>query len=137
MESFNPKLHLPILIFGIGAPFVIPGVTIQIAVLWVMVLFALTWDIMGGQMGYNSLGNILFFGSGMYISALVQISMFANVSEYTASSGAVDFSYTNSGAWDGEFWPRASAQPCWRRPLVGPCSVCAGLISPSAPSASR
>ncbi len=104
MESFNPKLHLPILIFGVAAPFVIPGVTIQIAVLWVMVLFALTWDIMGGQMGYNSLGNILFFGSGMYISALVQISMFANVSEYTASSGAVDFTYTNSEYFWGLGW---------------------------------
>ena len=33
------------------------------AFLWLMVVFALTWDIMGGQMGYNSFGNILFFGS--------------------------------------------------------------------------
>ena len=28
-----------------------------------MILFALTWDVMGGQMGYNSLGNIVFFGA--------------------------------------------------------------------------
>ena len=98
MDKFNPKLHLPILIFGIAAPFVVPGLTIQVAVLWVMVLFALTWDMMGGQMGYNSLGNILFFGSGMYISAIVQVSMFADVGEYTAASaaGTGEFPYTIS-----------------------------------------
>ena len=35
---------------------------------------ACTWDTLGGQMGYNSLGNITFFGVGMYVSAIVQIS---------------------------------------------------------------
>ena len=62
---------------GVAAPFLFPNYTTQIAVLWIMILFALTWDVLGGQMGYNSLGNILFFGSGMYISAVVQISLFS------------------------------------------------------------
>ena len=54
-----------ILLAGIFAPIVFSAYTFQFAVLWLMILFALTWDILGGQMGYNSLGNILFFGAGM------------------------------------------------------------------------
>ena len=53
-------LHGGILIAGIFAPILFPAYTFQFAVLWLMILFALTWDILGGQMGYNSLGNILF-----------------------------------------------------------------------------
>ena len=59
-----------------------------------MILFALTWDILGGQMGYNSLGNILFFGAGMYICTIVQIGMFYDVAEYTAHFGAVKIDFT-------------------------------------------
>ncbi|MBL4863906.1 MAG: branched-chain amino acid ABC transporter permease [Rhodobiaceae bacterium] len=40
--------------------------------LWLMVVFALTWDVLGGQMGYNSFGNILFFGIGAYACAIIQ-----------------------------------------------------------------
>ena len=48
---------------GLLAPFAAPGFVIQLGLLWMMVLFALTWDLAGGQMGYNSFGNILFFGT--------------------------------------------------------------------------
>ncbi len=95
MEKFNPKLHLPILVFGLAAPFVVPGLTIQVAVLWVMVLFALTWDVMGGQMGYNSLGNIFFFGAGMYICAIVQVAFITDVGAYTASNGGGKITFTH------------------------------------------
>jgi branched-chain amino acid transport system permease protein len=37
-----------------------------------MVLFALTWDTNGGQMGYNSFGNVFFFGIGVYACAVFQ-----------------------------------------------------------------
>ena len=40
-------------------------------------------------MGYNSLGNITFFGVGMYISAAIQVSMFYDLGLYTASYGAI------------------------------------------------
>ncbi|HEY5597554.1 MAG TPA: branched-chain amino acid ABC transporter permease [Kiloniellales bacterium] len=66
---------LPIVAVGVVAlvaPFALPDYRIQLALLWIMILFALTWDIMGGQMGYNSFGNILFFGIGMYVCAVVQ-----------------------------------------------------------------
>lgn len=76
-----------ILAFGIAAPFIFPSYTTQIALLWLMILFALTWDTCGGQMGYNSLGNIFFFGAGMYICAVVQVGMFTDVGTYTSARG--------------------------------------------------
>ena len=65
MSKPQAVLHLVLLAAGIAAPIVFPAHTVQFAVFWIFVLFALTWDIMGGHMGYNSLGNILFFGLGM------------------------------------------------------------------------
>ena len=95
--SFTKKeqiLCLSILLFGIAGPLMFPGYTFQIAVLWMMVIFSQTWDTLGGQMGYNSLGNIFFFGAGMYICAVTQISLYYDICTYTAHSGAVkvDFS---------------------------------------------
>ncbi len=80
-------VYVAVVIAGIVAPFVFPAYTTQIAFLWLMILFALTWDIVGGQMGYNSLGNIFFFGAGMYVSAVVQIALFTDVGTYTSARG--------------------------------------------------
>jgi branched-chain amino acid transport system permease protein len=88
-------LHCAILAGGIVAPLLFPGLVFQFAMLWIMILFALTWDILGGQMGYNSLGNILFFGFGMYISAIAQIGMFYDVGAYTAAFGAIKVDFTD------------------------------------------
>ncbi len=96
-------LYAGIILAGIAAPLVFPNYTFQIAVLWMMILFALTWDIMGGQMGYNSLGNIFFFGAGMYISAVVQVAQFAPVGEYTASFGAYQVEFTDAEYFRGLF----------------------------------
>jgi branched-chain amino acid transport system permease protein len=94
-------LHVAILVAGIAAPFVFPTHTTQIAIFWIMVLFALTWDIMGGQMGYNSLGNILFFGFGMYICTITQIAVFSDVAEYTAAFGAIKVDFTDRQYFGG------------------------------------
>jgi len=80
-------VYVLVLIAGIVAPLVFPSYVNQISVLWLMILFALTWDIVGGQMGYNSLGNIFFFGAGMYVSAVVQIAIFTDVGAYTSARG--------------------------------------------------
>ena len=32
--------------------------------MWILIVLSLTWDVQGGQMGYNTFGNILFFGIG-------------------------------------------------------------------------
>jgi branched-chain amino acid transport system permease protein len=62
-------------ILAIAAPFLLPNYVAQFAILWMMVLLALTWDLIGGQMGYNSFGNIVFFGIGCYAAAVVQRSL--------------------------------------------------------------
>jgi branched-chain amino acid transport system permease protein len=87
-------LYAAVAIAGIAAPIAFPDYTFQLAMLWLMIVFALTWDMVGGQMGYNSLGNIVFFGAGMYICALVQIGLYYDVAEYTAAFGAIKVDFT-------------------------------------------
>jgi branched-chain amino acid transport system permease protein len=71
-----------------------------------MVLMASTWDTLGGQMGYNSLGNIAFFGVGMYVSAIVQISFFyeGGVGEYTSAMGSIKPEFTDAEYFYGLFF---------------------------------
>ncbi len=63
-----------VLALGVAAPFLAPGWVTQLAFLWLMVVFALTWDIVGGRMGYNSFGNVIFFGLGAYATCVLQRS---------------------------------------------------------------
>ena len=59
-------------VLGVAAPWLAPMIVTQLAFLWLMILFAITWDMNGGQMGYNSFGNVFFFGIGVYACAIVQ-----------------------------------------------------------------
>ncbi|HXR56949.1 MAG TPA: branched-chain amino acid ABC transporter permease [Casimicrobiaceae bacterium] len=59
-------------VLGVVAPWLLPKIVTQLAFLWLMILFAVTWDINGGQMGYNSFGNVFFFGIGVYVCAVIQ-----------------------------------------------------------------
>jgi len=102
-------LYAGILLAGIAAPFIVPNYTFQITVLWVMILFALTWDILGGQMGYNSLGNIFFFGIGMYTCALVQIGLYYDVATYTSATGGLKIDLTTEQYFTGFFLGIAAA----------------------------
>lgn len=92
-------------LFGIFGPILFPDYTLSIAYLWMMVLMASTWDTLGGQMGYNSLGNITFFGVGMYLSAVVQIAMFyeGGVGEYTSAMGSIKPEFTDAQYFQGLF----------------------------------
>ena len=92
-------------LFGIFGPILFPDYTLSIAYLWMMVLMASTWDTLGGQMGYNSLGNITFFGVGMYLSAIVQIAMFyeGGVGEYTSAMGSIKPEFTDAQYFQGLF----------------------------------
>jgi branched-chain amino acid transport system permease protein len=94
-------LYGGIALAGLGAPFAFSDYTFQLAVLWIMILFALTWDINGGQMGYNSLGNIFFFGAGMYICALTQVGLYYDIAKYTASYGAIKVDFTHPQYFTG------------------------------------
>lgn len=69
-------------LLGVAAPFLLPTIVTQLAFLWLMILFAVTWDVNGGQMGYNSFGNVLFFGIGVYACAIAQRD--AGLGYYTA-----------------------------------------------------
>ncbi len=100
--SFNDAMmYGAIVLFGILGPILFPNYTFQIAVLWLMILFALTWDIMGGQMGYNSLGNIFFFGAGMYICAVTQVGLFTDVGAYTSSTDQGTFQFSDNQYYIG------------------------------------
>ncbi|MGI9570253.1 MAG: branched-chain amino acid ABC transporter permease, partial [Desulfobulbia bacterium] len=59
-QGFKIPFYGLILVLGMFTPLMFPAYTSQIAVLWLMIILALTWDLQGGQMGYNSLGNIFF-----------------------------------------------------------------------------
>ncbi len=99
--ALRTLLYLSVLAAGIAAPLLFPQYVFQLAVLWIMVLFALTWDIMGGQMGYFSFGNIFYFGTGMYICAVTQIGLYFDVAEYTAHFGAIKIEYTPTQYFTG------------------------------------
>lgn len=83
-----------LLAFGVLAPFLLPEYRNQIAFLWLFILLALTWDLQGGQMGYNSFGNIVFFGIGMYVTSSVHISLFFDLGEWTEAGGEKTFVHT-------------------------------------------
>lgn len=71
--SNTPRwLYVVLLAIGVLGPLAMPQIASQLAFLWIMVVFALSWDVMGGRMGYNSFGNILFFGIGCYALAVFQ-----------------------------------------------------------------
>ena len=86
----NFALYGSILLISLAAPFLLPAYQTQLAFLWIMILFALTWDLVGGQMGYTSFGNIVFFGIGMYVTAVVQRNLHFNIQEYADVAGVVD-----------------------------------------------
>jgi branched-chain amino acid transport system permease protein len=88
-------LYALILAFTFVSPFVFPDFGTQLATLWLMIIVALTWDMTGGQMGYNSLGNIFFYGTGMYVAALISIGMVYDVGAYTNAAGGGIYKFTD------------------------------------------
>jgi len=95
--------YLALVIFMLVAPFVFPVFKTQLATVWLMIIVALTWDMTGGQMGYNSLGNITFYGTGMYVAAVVAIALAYDVGEYTGSSGGGIYEFTEGQYFAGMF----------------------------------
>lgn len=96
MSKTNWILYPALIALSIAAPLVLPDYTQQFSTLWVLIVLALTWDMQGGQMGYNSLGNIFFFGLGMYVSAIIQVGMFQDLAAYTLAGGTSEFALTDT-----------------------------------------
>ena len=84
-----------ILAFTFISPFAFPDYGTQLATLWLMIIVALTWDMTGGQMGYNSLGNIFFYGTGMYVAALIAIGLTYDIGDYTSAAGGGIYKFTD------------------------------------------
>ena len=87
MKKNNLILYGSLLVIGLIAPFIFPAFKLQISFLYILIVLAMTWDVQGGQMGYNTFGNILFFGIGLYLCASIQIGMFFPLAEWTSSGG--------------------------------------------------
>jgi branched-chain amino acid transport system permease protein len=85
-----------LLAVAIAAPLLFPAFVTQFTFLWILIVISLCWNIMGGEMGYNSFGNIVFFGVGMYTASVVQVGLYTDVAEYTAAKGgaALDLTVT-------------------------------------------
>lgn len=87
---------------------------------WLMIILVLSWDMTGGQMGYNSLGNIFSYGTGMYVAAVITISLAYPVGEYTSDAGGDITKFTDAQYFGG-----------MALGIVGAgifCSICAFLI---------
>ncbi|WP_440909879.1 branched-chain amino acid ABC transporter permease [Candidatus Pelagibacter sp.] len=116
----NLILYLGILIFGLAAPFIFPAFKVQLSILCILIVLATTWNVQGGEMGYNTFGNILFYGLGMYLCASVQVGMFFPLAEWTEGGGEKTFVHTPSQFFQGMGVGLAVA-------AVVPCLV-AGII---------
>ena len=101
MMSRQSLLHGGLLLVIVAAPFLLPDFRTQLATLWLMIIVALTWDMTGGQMGYNSLGNIFFYGTGMYVAAVITISQAYPVGEYTNAFGGGVYEFSTAQYFTG------------------------------------
>ena len=94
-------LYSGLIILGLAAPFLFSAFKVQLTYLCVLIVLAMTWNLQGGEMGYNSFGNILFYGLGMYLTASVQVGMFFPLAEWTESGGEKTFVHTTAQYFQG------------------------------------
>ena len=100
----NKKLYFILfIILGLVIPFLLPAYKLQLSIMSILIVLALTWDIQGGQMGYNTFGNIVFFGLGMYLCASTQIGTYFPLSEWTAAGGEKTFIHSTDQYFKGLF----------------------------------
>ncbi|MGR3984525.1 MAG: branched-chain amino acid ABC transporter permease [Gammaproteobacteria bacterium] len=120
MTARKKILYALLAVAIIAAPFLFPGFRTQLATLWLMIVVALAWDMTGGQMGYNSLGNVFFYGTGMYVAAVITIALAHDVGVYTSSSGGGVYEFSDAQYFAG-----------MALGIIGAgvfCAVCAVLI---------
>ena len=94
-------LYAALLILTAAAPFLFPDFRTQLATLWLMIVVAVTWDMTGGQMGYNSLGNIFFYGTGMYVAALICVGLVHDVGQYNDAARSEIMTFTDTQYFTG------------------------------------
>ena len=94
-------LYTGLIAIGLFAPYLLSAFKVQLTYLCVMIVLAMTWNLQGGEMGYNTFGNILFYGLGMYLCASVQVGMFFPLAEWTESGGEKTFVHTTAQYFQG------------------------------------
>jgi branched-chain amino acid transport system permease protein len=94
-------LYSGLIILGLAAPYLFSAFKVQLTYLCVLIVLAMTWNLQGGEMGYNTFGNILFYGLGMYLTASVQVGMFFPLAEWTESGGEKTFVHTTAQYFQG------------------------------------
>jgi branched-chain amino acid transport system permease protein len=92
-----------ILVFTLIAPFIFPAYKLQMAIMIVYIVAAITWNIQGGETGYNTFGNIMFFGLGMYLCSGIQIGMYFPLAEWTEGGGVKTFIHKPDQYFKGLF----------------------------------
>ena len=120
MNTKKLALYTLLVAFILLSPFVFPNFRTQLATLWLMIIVAMAWDMTGGQMGYNSLGNIFFYGTGMYVAAIITIAIPFDVGEYTSAYGGQIYEFTHTQYFLGAMFGILGAGLF--------CAVCAVLI---------
>ena len=101
MKQKDLILYSSLIILGLAAPYLFSAFKVQLTYLCVLIVLAMTWNLQGGEMGYNTFGNILFYGLGMYLTASVQVGMFFPLAEWTESGGEKTFVHTTAQYFQG------------------------------------
>ena len=101
MKQKDLILYSGLIILGLAAPYLFSAFKVQLTYLCVLIVLAMTWNLQGGEMGYNTFGNILFYGLGMYLTASVQVGMFFPLAEWTESGGEKTFVHTTAQYFQG------------------------------------
>ena len=52
--SKNTFLYAGLIILGLAGAFIFPAYKLQMSFLYILIVLAMTWDVQGGQMGYNT-----------------------------------------------------------------------------------
>ncbi len=86
-KTANFVIFSALVALGLVAPFLFPAYMAQMTELWLFIVLALTWDLLGGKMGYNSFGNVVFLGIGVYATAVIQVALLYDVGAYNAARG--------------------------------------------------
>lgn len=98
-----------LILLTLVAPFLFPAFKTQLATIWLMIIVALTWDMTGGQMGYNSLGNIFFYGTGMYVCAVAAVGLYYPFGDWTDASRSEIVTFTLGQYYTGLVWGMIAA----------------------------
>jgi ABC-type branched-chain amino acid transport system, permease component len=119
MKQKDLILYSSLIILGLVAPYLFSAFKVQLTYLCVLIVLAMTWNLQGGEMGYNTFGNILFYGLGMYLTASVQVGMFFPLAEWTESGGEKTFVHTTAQYFQGNrcriiSFSSCSCCYCWR-----------------------